>query len=334
MTTLHRKNLKHKRYRTAGRAINIAIIAALMMANFLAPSAQADPTFLKQGIAEFNAGNYSDASGHLGAALSTDFNNSVLHYYLGNCYVHMKQRDAAIREFRIAYALDPDKDVGRYAKQALAGLNADLGGSSTTQTQSPPPANPNADAMAKFAVDKLLDLKAKPGGWMPTGPNGLPLPQATGNSIPGGLIPTTVDSNKPLPPLPAGQKIEVGRGGRLIEPAVTTPNLNPSMPPSGTTSDVARQLESLKKLYEGNRYVPTQKTNTELQKTADNLRELMTQQSKPGSHHIVPTGTNVYIRNYQTSPPEGTATPANSSSTTSTTNSAPQPPPAPGTKSK
>ncbi len=263
-----------------------------MLALFsLPPNALADTNFLKQGIAEFNAGNYTDASGHLGAALSTDFNNSVLHYYLGNCYVHMKQREAAIREFRIAYALDPDKDVGKYAKQALAGLNVD--GPAPTAT-SP---NPNADAAAKAAVDKLLDLKSKPGGWIPTGGAGLPMP-----------------STGPLPPLQPGQKVEIGRGGRLFEP---TPTPTPPTPPATNPNDVAKQqLEALRKLYEGNRYVPTTRTSQEIQKTADNLRELMTQQSKPGSHHLVPAGTNLYIRNYQTAPPEGAQpplpTPANS----------------------
>jgi tetratricopeptide (TPR) repeat protein len=271
----------------------------------LSPSAYADPAFLKQGIAEFNAGNYSDASGHFGAALSTDFNNSVLHYYLGNCYVHMKQREAAIREFRIAYALDPEKDVGRYAKQALAGLNADAPGAPGAATPAAP--SPTSDAAAKAAVDKLLDLKSKPGGWMPTGPQGLPLPTGL---PPIGLTPG-IDPTKPLIPLSPGQKVEVGRGGRLIEPTPTAPT-----PPTttSTANDTAKQLEALRKLYEGNRYVPTNKATQEIQKTADNLRELMTQQSKPGSHHLVPAGTNLYIRNYQTTPqgaPPPQSTPAN-----------------------
>lgn len=328
---MQRKDHQRKRNRTASGALNIAVFASMLAACCLGPAAVADPTFLKQGIAEFNAGNYSDAAGHLGAALSTDFNNSVLHYYLGNCYVHMKQRDAAIREFRIAYALDPDKDVGKYAKQALAGLNADISGSNSTQNTTPAPANPNADAMARFAVDKLLDLKSKPGGWMPTGATGSPSSGSSG-ALPGGLIPT-VDPNKPLPPLPAGQKVEIGRGGRLIEPA---PTPIPTANPASTTSDVAKQLEALKKLYEGNRYVPTAKTNSELQKTADNLRELMTQQSKPGSHHIVPTGTNVYIRNYQSSPSEAAAPSSvtNSGSSASTPVGGFQTNPVSGTRAK
>ncbi len=81
---------------------------------------------IKQGIAEYNAGDFGNAAGHLGAALSTDFNNPVLHYYLGNSYVRLKQKDGAIREFRIAYALQPDAQVGQYSKDALALLGASV----------------------------------------------------------------------------------------------------------------------------------------------------------------------------------------------------------------
>lgn len=144
---------------------------------------------------------------------------------------------------------------------------------------------------------------------MPTGPNGQPIPSTGGGSaLPptSGVIPGASDPSKPLPPLQPGQKVEVGRGGRLIDP---TPGLTPPLPTPSTAGDIAKQFEALRKLYEGNRYVPTPRSSSELQRTADNLRELMTQQAKPGSHHLVPAGTNLYIRNYQTMPPEGVVTP-------------------------
>ncbi len=268
----------------------IGTLTALCALSFCQPHALAENNFLKLGMTEFNAGNYSDASGHFGAALSTDFNSSVLHYYLGNCYVHMKQKEAAIREFRIAYALDPDKDVGKYAKQALAGLNADSPGPTPTST-----ANPSVDALAKAAVDKLLDLKSKPGGWSPGGPiSGGPTP---GGVPPSGVTPGVDPSKGGLPGTTIVQKgTDVGRGGRLFEPTTTTT-------PTPTGTDTASKLEALRRMYEGSRYVPTTKVNSEIQKTAENLRELMSQQAKPGSHHLVPAGTNLYIRNYQLVPP-------------------------------
>src|SRR5262249_42714207 len=63
----------------------------------------------------------------LGAALNSDFNNPVLHYYMANSFLHLKQTEAAIREFRIAYALEPNKEVGKFSKDALATLGVDEG---------------------------------------------------------------------------------------------------------------------------------------------------------------------------------------------------------------
>jgi tetratricopeptide (TPR) repeat protein len=306
------------RKRTARMRSNstIGAVVALLL-SFCPTKSSAENNFLKLGMAEFNAGNYSDASGHFGAALSTDFNSSVLHYYLGNCYVHMKQKEAAIREFRIAYALDPEKDVGKYAKQALVGLGADAGAPGVT----PGAANPSADALAKAAVDKLLDLKNKPGGLTPVGsggtgsgmpfPNGLP-PNGSGMP-PIGLTPG-VDPSKGGGIPGSGSKYDVGRGGRLFEPA-------PPVVPA-TAADTASRLEALRRMYEGNRYVPTTKTNQEIQKTAENLRELMTQQAKPGSHHLVPAGTNLYIRNYQMTPGQSAQSAPNSVPPTPNTSSA------------
>jgi hypothetical protein len=98
---------------------------------------------LKQGIDEFRTGKYQDAAGHLGAALSTDFNDPVLHYYLGSTYVRLNQRDGAVREFRIAFALNPDSEAGRLSKQALSMLGVDTGGSS---------AGGSADVLSLFVI--------------------------------------------------------------------------------------------------------------------------------------------------------------------------------------
>lgn len=86
--------------------------------------AQTQNDMLKQGIREFNAGDFGDAAGHLYAAMPTDYNNAVLHYYLANAYIKLNQRETAIREYRIAYALQPDGDVGRLSKTALDSMGA------------------------------------------------------------------------------------------------------------------------------------------------------------------------------------------------------------------
>ncbi|MGH9549167.1 MAG: tetratricopeptide repeat protein, partial [Terriglobales bacterium] len=103
------------------RAMLLGAITA-MLSTFVPAGAQ--NAFLQQGIKEYNAGDYNNAAGHLGAALSTEFNNAILHYYLANTYVKLKQRDGAIREFRIAYALAPDQEVGKLSRTALTSMGA------------------------------------------------------------------------------------------------------------------------------------------------------------------------------------------------------------------
>jgi hypothetical protein len=136
-----------------------------LLATLLFPSwAWGDSSFLKQGIEEYQAGKYEDAAGHLGAALSTDFNDARLHYYLGNAYLHMKQRDGAIREFRIAFALEPEAQVGRYAKQALTMLGVDVaskGGSADLSAMFVIPPPPKPPTQPTQTPDQLADVMAK-----------------------------------------------------------------------------------------------------------------------------------------------------------------------------
>ena len=64
--------------------------------------AGAAENFLTEGMTEYNAGDYANASGHLGAALNTEFNNPVLHYYMASCYVHLNQKEVMINHMDYA----------------------------------------------------------------------------------------------------------------------------------------------------------------------------------------------------------------------------------------
>ncbi len=81
--------------------------------------AETDAELAKKAMQEYAAGNYADSAGHLFETLSTKFNDPSIHYYLAHCYVHLKDRDSAIREFRIAHALAPMSDIGKGALAAL-----------------------------------------------------------------------------------------------------------------------------------------------------------------------------------------------------------------------
>ena len=53
---------------------------------------------------------------------------------MGSCYMKLRQNDAAVREFRIAYALEPSGTPGKYAKQALDSMGVDKSGGGTSTT--------------------------------------------------------------------------------------------------------------------------------------------------------------------------------------------------------
>jgi tetratricopeptide (TPR) repeat protein len=131
--------------------------------------------FLLQGVQDYRNGDFAAAAGNLGAAMPTEFNNPTLHYYMGNCCVHLKQMESAVREFRIAYALDPTGQVGRFAKQALDYLDVDAQGQGLTK-KAPEQAAPRLDPAMERAL-ATLDKQAGQGM------------QNTGRRQPGGTAP-------------------------------------------------------------------------------------------------------------------------------------------------
>jgi tetratricopeptide (TPR) repeat protein len=86
---------------------------------------------VREGISAYNKADYKSAVISFTSALNTEFNNAVVHYYLGNCFIKLNQPESAIREFRIAYAIAPDAEVGQYSKEALKvfGIDSDASGS-------------------------------------------------------------------------------------------------------------------------------------------------------------------------------------------------------------
>lgn len=94
--------------------------------------------FLQQGIDAFNHGRYTDAIGLLGAAKQTDSDNPTLHYYMASALVKLKQKNDAIREYKVAMALQPDGQIAKYCQVALQALGA----------VAPPAASPGNQALA------------------------------------------------------------------------------------------------------------------------------------------------------------------------------------------
>jgi hypothetical protein len=76
---------------------------------------------------------YRQAVGLLGGIAPQEFNDATFHYYMANCMVHMHEKESAIREYRIAYALRPNTTIGRYSKQCLFLFGIDAEGKVETK---------------------------------------------------------------------------------------------------------------------------------------------------------------------------------------------------------
>lgn len=255
-----------------------------------APPAVTEHNPLKEGIAAYNAGNYKKAATALGAALNSDFNNPVLHYYMANSLLHMKQTEAAIREFRIAYALDPHKEVGKYSKEALSILGVEdapkpmcVVPETNRRMIALPPEPPPRDLLVDQAMRQLRN-------------------QADTNSHMQSKLNESIAADeakrqkdylaKAQQDLKDSYKVYWGRRGHVRQLPVPT---DAQSTLNGLKDLYARQHQS--RVEDGRRQVE------ELQKSARNLEELLNE--KPGHHggtHLVPAGTNLYIRNYQIDP--------------------------------
>lgn len=135
------------------RRINKSAIVAALLVGLTSSAAFAVNKHLLQGIQDYHDGDFNAAAGNLGAAMSTEFNNPTLHYYMGNCCVHLKQMESAVREFRIAYALDPTGQVGKFAKQALDYLDVDARGQGLAKKAAP--VTPRMDPAMERALATL-----------------------------------------------------------------------------------------------------------------------------------------------------------------------------------
>jgi tetratricopeptide (TPR) repeat protein len=250
------------------RTISRSFILGIIVAGVFACAARAESPFLKQGIEDYNAGDYQSAISHFGAALASDFNNAVLHYYMASSFVHMKLKDDAIREFRIAYALQPDAEVGKFSKQALGYLGVETDSPKPDKPAPPPPHIVTPEERTASALQMQADqLKAVRTG----------LGQQFANDI-----------------ARRGDDTVRRTGNDILNNLPYRRYGTPQMP-----ADAQRQLDLLRGMFN------TQKANAlrngqveaeAIQRSAENLQYLLNQKS---GHHLDPVGTNLYIRNYK-----------------------------------
>lgn len=265
-------------------AIAIVTFIATAAINGFTPPAIAAPApvqpEIKEGISAYNRAEYRAAVLSFNQSLNTEYNNPVVHYYLGNCFVHLNQPESAIREFRIAYALSPDTEVGKFSKDALKvfGVETDAtGGSPIGLDQSKKSSTPKPNPALEQAINSLRNQTFF----------------AKTNETK-----TTEQTAKETARLNA-EHLERTKSDIMSREAITRRGKIIQKPLS---QDSKKLLDDLKDRFDSQ--LNAQKKHgeqrvTEIQKTADNLESLLREQRDAKGPKLSPTGTNLYTRNYE-----------------------------------
>lgn len=194
-----------RRHKEDSRSLLRALTVAILLLAFAPRPASAEDENIAKAVDEYKGHNFEDAAADLGAALPTEFNNPYLHYVMANCMVHLRHKEAAIREYRIAYALQPDGQIGTYCKLCLDRFGIDAEGRKVrpqkpavvvaeTKKAPPVPEPPSAAEMAELkafpkdgsaaakerekSVANLQDLMQQK-----KRASGAPVPQAAGTNL-------------------------------------------------------------------------------------------------------------------------------------------------------
>jgi len=126
----------------------IGVAASTIMVTLLwAAPVGAMNKFLEQGIQEFNKGHYSEAIGLFGEAKPTESDNPILHYYMANALIKMNLKSNAIREYKMAMALQPTGKLADYCLAALRSLGAAPLATPPAQTAEPGKTTPAGPRM-------------------------------------------------------------------------------------------------------------------------------------------------------------------------------------------
>lgn len=253
----------------------LALAGGTILATAKSVSAESDKELVKQGIKAFNNGEYRKTIQLMGGALSSEFNNPVVHYYLANAYAETGKTEAAIREYRIAHALGPDTDAGKFSKLALEKLTGDFQKEKPepSMVKAPPVPPPSRREQELNRTLDSLDKQASNAG--------------SSHSI---QSQQRADSYSRL----ADDVVNKTRLEMLKDMAGRT--RNPRL-----TRDHMRQLEQLREAYnkrQANQLSSGNRKVSEIHRTSENLKNLLQDESGQKGHHLQSRGTNLYVRNY------------------------------------
>jgi tetratricopeptide (TPR) repeat protein len=92
---------------------------SILLADVLPANASDDKS---RGIAEYEATNYDKAIAYFDTAITNRPNDAVLHYYLANSFSRTNQFDNALKEYTLGLSLSQDQTLGHYCQSAIDSL--------------------------------------------------------------------------------------------------------------------------------------------------------------------------------------------------------------------
>jgi len=269
------------------RKLTSILVTLALSASISVGKARAENAVLEQAIKDYYAGDYQTAVGHLGEAEAAEFNNAKLHYFLANSYVHLKQKDAAIREYRIAYALEPTGEVGDLSKQALV-----LCGVETANAGKGAPSNTTASG--KRLMDDPL-LKAAFARLQQTS-DGIKQAASQDAQARASGVSKLSDVQEQMLRKNMQDIIDDIEHGRSRSKASSIDEVK---------DEAQARSQSMQRAYDSqkNGFVNAGRRRVSaIDETASNLQLLMNEPAKPGHMKLSPVGTNLYVRNYNEVP--------------------------------
>lgn len=203
------------------------------------------------------------------------------HYLLANCHYLRGNKAAALEQYRIAFELDPFGEAGRYARQALLGMNASLADPDDANPELPPT---DRSESIKQAVAKIRDQ-----------------------------IQVSRTSSQNLGKRYAEQSQRSGetRIKQLRQAAEDTAGdiLPRNRRPSAAQQAEAAYWQSFyyaeQQRARNDAYIQAQKHRAwaakrerSLEECGESLCLLLAEQPQAGKHKLLASGTSVYVRNY------------------------------------
>jgi tetratricopeptide (TPR) repeat protein len=232
---------------------------------------------LKDGIVFFKKGNFRESMTEFSMALNSEFSNATLHYYMANALIGMRQRDAAIREFRIAYALAPREQAGTLSRLALSYMGADNyeDGRTRVAAKAKKGLKPNAPPVDP-AFERTLQMLKKQSEDASTDAKNMSPQEAESMR----LFDENIKKSKTA----------------VVDAIMRADPDDVHLPPEALSHYIrVKQLTEDKNKRHGN---IVKKTAT-VKDSADSLQSLLQEKNSKSAPRLLPHGTNLYIRNYK-----------------------------------